>query len=117
MTRLPSFSAFQANAFTWNFALGMTNLLVPLYAHDLGMSGVSIGSLIALPMLVQIGFNLLGGAYADRLGAKPGDTVRIVRAKNRGKRGSRGERAVDLLRGTGSGKMTTDEILRLMRGD
>ena len=70
MPRLPSFSAFQANAFTWNFALGMTNLLVPLYAHDLGMSGVSIGSLIALPMLVQIGFNLLGGAYADRLGAK-----------------------------------------------
>jgi MFS family permease len=70
MTRLPSFSAFQANAFTWNFALGMTNLLVPLYARDLGMSGVSIGSLIALPVLIQIWFNLLGGAYADRIGAK-----------------------------------------------
>ena len=70
MTRLSSFSAFQANAFTWNFALGMTNLLIPLYAHDLGMSGVSIGSLVALPVLTQIAFNLLGGAFADRLGAK-----------------------------------------------
>jgi len=34
------------------------------------MSGVSIGSLIALPVLIQIWFNLLGGAYADRIGAK-----------------------------------------------
>jgi len=70
MARFPLFSAFQGNAFTWNLALGMTNLLVPLYARDLGMSGVSIGSLIALPVLIQIWFNLLGGAYADRIGAK-----------------------------------------------
>lgn len=70
MARPASFSAFQANAFTWNFALGMTNLLIPLYARELGMSGVSIGSLIALPVLIQIWFNLLGGAYADRIGAK-----------------------------------------------
>jgi len=70
MTRMPSFSAFHANAFTWNFALGMTNLLVPLYARKLGMSGVAIGSLIALPVLIQIWFNLLGGAFADRIGAK-----------------------------------------------
>ena len=70
MVRPASFSAFQANAFTWNFALGMTNLLIPLYARELGMSGVSIGSLIALPVLIQIWFNLLGGAYADRIGAK-----------------------------------------------
>jgi DHA1 family multidrug resistance protein-like MFS transporter len=70
LPRLPALSAFQANAFTWNFALGMTNLLVPLYARDLGMNGVSIGSLIALPVLIQIWLNLLGGAYADRIGAK-----------------------------------------------
>ena len=67
---MPPFSPFQANAFAWNFALGMTNLLVPLYAHELGMSGVAIGSLIALPVLIQIWFNLLGGAYTDRIGAK-----------------------------------------------
>jgi len=35
MARFPLFSAFQGNAFTWNLALGMTNLLVPLYARDL----------------------------------------------------------------------------------
>ena len=70
MIRLPPFSPFHANAFTWNFALGMTNLLVPLYALELGMNGVQIGSLIALPVLIQIWFNLLGGAYADRIGAK-----------------------------------------------
>ena len=70
MYRLPPFSPFHANAFCWNFALGMSNLLVPLYAHDLGLSGVSIGSLIALPVLIQIWLNLLGGAYADRIGAK-----------------------------------------------
>ena len=70
MIRLSLFSAFHANAFAWNFALGMTNLLVPLYAHELGMSGVAIGSLIALPVLIQIWFNLLGGAYADHIGAK-----------------------------------------------
>jgi MFS family permease len=70
MTRIPSFSAFHANAFTWNFALGMTNLLVPLYARKLGMSGVAIGSLIALPVLIQIWLTLLGGAYADRIGPR-----------------------------------------------
>jgi DHA1 family multidrug resistance protein-like MFS transporter len=67
---MPPFSAFHANAFTWNFALGMTNLLLPLYARELGMSGVAIGSLIALPVVIQIWVNLLGGAYADRIGAK-----------------------------------------------
>lgn len=67
---MPPFSPFHAHAFTWNFALGMTNLLVPLYARELGMSGVAIGSLIALPVLIQIWLTLLGGAYADRIGAK-----------------------------------------------
>ena len=44
-------------------------------------------------------------------------TVRIVRAKGPRKQKSRGEMAVELLSGTGTIKMTTDEILRLMRGD
>ena len=61
---------FFLSALSWNFALGMTYPLVPLYAHHLGMSGVGIGSLVALPVLVQIGFNLLGGAYTDRAGGR-----------------------------------------------
>ena len=61
---------FFASAFAWNLALGMTHILIPLYAYHLGFSGVAIGSLVSLPVLVQIGFNLLGGAWTDRLGGK-----------------------------------------------
>jgi MFS family permease len=61
---------FFLSSFTWNFALGMTYPLVPLYANQLGMSGVGIGSLVALPVLVQIGFNLIGGAYTDQVGGR-----------------------------------------------
>jgi MFS family permease len=64
------FSPFYLSAFTWNLAHGMTNMLVPLYALDLGMSGVEIGSLVAVPVVLQLVFNLVGGAYVDRLGAK-----------------------------------------------
>ena len=75
---MPRFSPFHANAFTWSFALGMTHLLIPLYARELGMSGVAIGSLISLPVLGQIWCNLLGGAYADRIGAKPTSLIACV---------------------------------------
>lgn len=61
---------FFFSSFTWNFALGMTYPLVPLYAHHLGMSGVTIGSLVALPVIVQISFNLIGGAYTDQVGGR-----------------------------------------------
>src|SRR2546427_5354042 len=62
------FAPFYSSAFSWNFALGMTQLLIPLYARELGYSGVEIGSLIALPIVVQMVFNLIGGAWTDRLG-------------------------------------------------
>ena len=62
--------AFFAGAFSWNMGLGMTHILIPLYADHLGYSGVAIGSLVALPVLVQIAFNLLGGAWTDRVGGK-----------------------------------------------
>jgi len=61
---------FFLSSFSWNFALGMTYPLVPLYASALGMSGVGIGSLVALPVLVQIAFNLVGGAYTDQVGGR-----------------------------------------------
>jgi len=64
-----------SSALTWNFALGLTHLLIPLYARELGFSGVAIGSLIALPVIVQIVFNLLGGAWTDRVG---GMTISFV---------------------------------------
>ncbi|MGP1676751.1 MAG: MFS transporter [Burkholderiales bacterium] len=61
---------FFLSSFSWNFALGMTYPLVPLYANQLGMSGVGIGTLVALPVLVQITFNLIGGAYTDQVGGR-----------------------------------------------
>ena len=69
-TPTPSVLPFFLSSFAWNFALGMTYPLVPLYAHQLGMSGVGIGSLVALPVVVQISFNLIGGAYTDRAGGR-----------------------------------------------
>ncbi|MBE0612210.1 MAG: MFS transporter [Burkholderiales bacterium] len=61
---------FFLSSFIWNFALGMTYPLVPLYANHLGMSGLGIGTLVALPVLVQISFNLIGGAYTDQMGGR-----------------------------------------------
>jgi len=61
---------FFLSSFAWNFALGMTYPLVPLYAHHLGMSGMGIGTLVALPVIVQISFNLIGGAYTDQVGGR-----------------------------------------------
>lgn len=57
-------------AFIWNLGLGMTYPLIPLYADSLGMSGVTIGALIALPVVLQITFNLVGGAFTDRIGGR-----------------------------------------------
>jgi MFS family permease len=62
------FAPFYSSAFTWNFALGMTQLLIPLYALELGFSGIAIGTLISLPVVVQMVFNLIGGAWTDRVG-------------------------------------------------
>jgi MFS family permease len=62
------FAPFYSSAFTWNFALGMTQLLIPLYALQLGFSGIAIGTLISLPIIVQVIFNLIGGAWTDRVG-------------------------------------------------
>lgn len=61
---------FFLSSFAWNVALGMTFILVPLYARSLGMPGVQIGILIALPVVLHIAFTLAGGAFTDRLGGK-----------------------------------------------
>jgi len=54
----------------WNFGLGMTWLVVPLYAHSQGLSNAEIGLLFAVPVLAQAPLNLLGGAYTDRIGGR-----------------------------------------------
>jgi MFS family permease len=54
----------------WNLGLGMTWLLVPLYAASQGLSNAQIGTLFAFPVLAQVALNLVGGAYTDRVGGR-----------------------------------------------
>jgi AbrB family looped-hinge helix DNA binding protein len=69
---------------------------------------------VTIPADIREKAGLLPGTEVDFELAD--DSVRIVRAKA-AKGETRGERVVRLLRGSGSGKMTTDEIMALMRGD
>jgi len=54
----------------WNFGLGMTWLVVPLYALSQGLSNAQIGALFSAPVLAQVALNLVGGAYTDRIGGR-----------------------------------------------
>lgn len=54
----------------WNFGLGMTWLVVPLYAAAQGLSNAQIGALFSVPVIAQVALNLLGGAYTDRIGGR-----------------------------------------------
>jgi MFS family permease len=67
---VPRLYFFVASA-VWNFGLGMTWLLVPLYGHSQGLSNGQIGALFALPVFAQAPLNLVGGAYTDRIGGRP----------------------------------------------
>jgi MFS family permease len=62
--------AFFLAALAWNLGLGMTWLAVPLYAYTQGLSNAQIGILFAVPVLAQAPFNLVGGAYTDRIGGR-----------------------------------------------
>lgn len=66
MAQLPFFLA----SFAWNYALGMTWLLVPLFAHAKGLSGAELGILFSLPAVAQLAITLVGGAYVDRVGGR-----------------------------------------------
>ncbi|MDO8723263.1 MAG: MFS transporter [Syntrophales bacterium] len=57
-------------ALAFNLALGVSYVIIPLYAYHIGFSGVALGSLISLPMIVQIVTRFIGGAISDRFGEK-----------------------------------------------
>jgi AbrB family looped-hinge helix DNA binding protein len=69
---------------------------------------------VTIPVGIREKAGLLPGTEVDF--ELVDDSVRIIRAKAP-KGETRGERAVRLLRGSGSGKMTTDEIMALTRGE
>ena len=69
---------------------------------------------VTIPVEIREKTGLLPGAEVDF--ELDGEGVRIVRAKApRGE--TRGQRAVRLLRGSGTVRMTTDEIMALTRGE
>jgi MFS family permease len=67
--RVSRLSFFLASL-VWNLGLGMTWLVVPLYAASQGLSNAQIGTLFSVPVLAQAGLNLVGGAYTDRIGGR-----------------------------------------------
>ena len=69
---------------------------------------------VTIPVEIREKTGLLPGAEVDF--EFDGESVRIVRA--RAPRGeTRGQRAVRLLRGSATVRMTTDEIMALTRGE
>jgi AbrB family looped-hinge helix DNA binding protein len=69
---------------------------------------------VTIPVEIREKAGLLPGAEVDF--ELDGEGVRIVRAKApRGE--TRGQRAVRLLRGSATVRMTTDEIMALTRGE
>lgn len=66
MTHLRFFAA----ALAWNYGLGMTHVVVPLYAQAQGLSGAQIGVLFSVPVIAQVSLSLVGGAWSDRVGGK-----------------------------------------------
>jgi predicted MFS family arabinose efflux permease len=65
-----SLAPFFLSAAAWNVTLGMSHILVPLYAYDLGYSAIAIGGILAAPVLVHFAFTMIGGAFTDRFGGR-----------------------------------------------
>jgi DHA1 family multidrug resistance protein-like MFS transporter len=57
-------------SFVFTLSIGLSYVIIPLYAHELGLSGLSIGSLFTIPMIIQIITRFIGGPITDRFGAK-----------------------------------------------
>jgi MFS family permease len=62
--------SFFLASLVWNLGLGMTWIVVPLYAASQGLSNAQIGTLFSMPVLAQASLNLVGGAYTDRVGGR-----------------------------------------------
>jgi AbrB family looped-hinge helix DNA binding protein len=69
---------------------------------------------VTLPVEIREKAGLLPGAEVDF--EFDGEGIRIVRSKTP-RRETRGQRAVRLLRGSGTVRMTTNEIMALTRGE
>ncbi|HTT83530.1 MAG TPA: AbrB/MazE/SpoVT family DNA-binding domain-containing protein [Rhizomicrobium sp.] len=71
---------------------------------------------VTIPARVREQAGLLPNTEVEFILSANGE-VRLVKAMKKSTRKSRGEMLVEHMRGKGTGKMTTDEIMALMRGE
>lgn len=69
---------------------------------------------VTIPIDVRKKLGIVPGTHVDIVVRK--GKAEIIKAKPKHGRKTRGQIAVEKLRGKGSGKMTTDEIMQLTRG-
>jgi AbrB family looped-hinge helix DNA binding protein len=70
---------------------------------------------VTIPQEIRERAGLMPGTDVE-FELEAGGGVRLVKAKSGARRNTRGQKLVARLRGKGAFKMTTDEILALMRG-
>jgi AbrB family looped-hinge helix DNA binding protein len=71
---------------------------------------------VTIPARIREEAGFLPNTEVEFIPAGRGE-VHLVKATRKTARKSRGERLVEHMRGKGTGKLTTDEIMALMRGD
>ncbi|NIO11892.1 MAG: MFS transporter, partial [Deltaproteobacteria bacterium] len=58
------------SAALWCTSIGMSHVLIPLYAIYLGFSILQIASIVSLPVVATLGIRFMGGALSDRFGER-----------------------------------------------
>ncbi len=58
------------SAALWCTSIGMSHVLIPLYAIHLGFSILKIASVVSLPVVATLGLRFMGGALSDRFGER-----------------------------------------------
>ena len=71
---------------------------------------------VTIPARIREEAGFLPDTEVEFIAAGRGE-VRLVKATKKTTRKSRGQLLVEHMRGKGTGKMTTDEIMALMRGE
>jgi len=70
---------------------------------------------VTIPLAIRRRVGLLPGTDVEF--SVKGERVILEKAKKTARGGGRGARLIELMRGTGSVKMTTDQIMALTRGE
>ncbi len=58
------------SAALWCTSVGMSHVLIPLYAIHMGFSILKIASIVSLPVVATMGIRFMGGALSDRFGER-----------------------------------------------